>query len=85
MTEPTQVLQRILDEQGYIVVGWHAPAVKGQIFERVLLNDESVFAPVVVIGEAEGHELVAQERRYTPNENATGVSTWEYHFKVAAE
>ncbi len=89
-TLDTQVLQRMLDEQGYIVVGWHSPAVKGQVFDELRVYDKSpegpgnVAALTVVIGTAEASELVAQARKYYPHK-ASDFSVWPHHFKVAAE
>ncbi len=84
MTE-TEILQRILDDQGYIVVGWHKPAVKGQVFDLLDFIDTRLSIKVAVVGEAEGSELVAQERKYYPHDRALGISSHKYHFKVAAE
>ena len=88
-SEPdTQLLQKILDEQGYIIAG-HVRKVKiGHVFKgavapscdggQIWLNHRSV-----VIGGATAQEFREQQRKYRPSD--TCGRPWPYHYKVVAE
>ncbi len=84
------ILQQILEEQGYIVVGYDTDVPNGCVLDAFqnpasLENEE---LKTVVISRATGPDLVAQQRKYLSHIMELPddvVSDWLYHYKVIAE
>lgn len=82
----TRLMQRILDEQGYIVLGHDVEMVVGGVWHGhgpifgLELEDQPQLG---VIGVATKDDLTRQVRRYYPPVGA--ISIWNYYYKVTAE
>lgn len=85
---PLDILQRILDAQGYVVYGYDKPVPMGHIFEDVAVcpvTGKARAAKTVVIGIATGDDLYRQQRTFYPQPWNRKKSVWPYHYKVTAE
>jgi len=80
--------QRILDEQGYIVVTSKHPHAKGEVLESAVgvfpWDSSTHFAPrtFAVLDVAESVDLEIQSKKYF---GVDAKSEWPYHYKVIAE
>lgn len=87
---PDRLFQHMLDEQGYIVIGWSQEVPIGYIFSCIAHNpatEEDGFVlhgPAVVIARATRQEIQEQALRFgyrIPGE----ISNWSYFYRVTAE
>ena len=88
-SEPdTQLLQKILDEQHFIVAGFDCEVDIGHVFENAIVpscDGREVWVTMrsVVIGEATVQEFREQQQRYRPHIRPR--PPWRYHYKIVAE
>ncbi len=92
MNEATRIAQRILDEQGYLVVAYednlcHAPEIGRVWRDFIYFIHEGVAGPFFVTSQATPQEYILQSERYALNQSVTARIAAEAiaFFRVTAE
>jgi hypothetical protein len=84
----SQLAQRILDEQGYLVIGtWEAQKI-GDVLPMLMVpatEEGELRHPVVIIGVSTLEEWMEQDRRFLPKGLEPPVVIAPYYYRTTAE
>ena len=79
-------MQRMLDEQKYVVIGSSRPCTRGEVlYELEGPDHEPLGVTTVVLDTATREDMAAQIARYRYEEIPQYGRGWPYYYKVIAE
>jgi len=86
MIKVARALQRIIDEQGYIVIAHHSQHPVGAVLEKVVDGYGNPYGfPVVVKGYTTEEDYLGQVAKYSKSRPLSSDYCYEYFHKVVAE
>jgi hypothetical protein len=84
----SQLAQRVLDEQGYLVIGTWARHKIGDVRPMLMApgtKEGELNHPVVIIGISTLEEYMEQHRRFAPTDLRLPVGLAPYYYRAIAE